>query len=59
MLQEGRHALKTLPTHFAGEVPRTGGSMCGHVSPVTQSGIVVLTTFLTLQVLLVGVVGLQ
>lgn len=33
--------------------------MCSHMTPVTQSGVVVLTTFLTLQVLLIRVVGLQ
>lgn len=59
MLQEGRHALETLPAHLAGEVPCTGGSMRCHMPPVTQSGVVVLTTFLTLQVLLVRIVGLQ
>lgn len=59
VLQEGRHALKTLPAHLAGEVSCIGGSMCRHMAPITQSGVVVLTTFLTLQVLLIRIVGLQ
>lgn len=58
VLQENRRALVTLHAHFTGEIPRRGG-VHGHMALVSQLGVVVLPTLLTLEGLFVGVMGLQ
>lgn len=58
MLQEHRRTLIGLHAHFTGEIPRCG-RVHGHVALISQLGVIVLPTLLTLEGLLVGVMGLQ
>lgn len=59
VLEQCGHTLKHLMTNLTGEVTDGRGGMCTHVASKTQTGVVTLSTFFTLQFLLVGVVGLE
>lgn len=58
VLQENRCTLIALHAHFTGKITCCG-RVHGHVPLVSQLGVVVLPTLLTLEGLLVGVMGLQ
>lgn len=58
VLQKRRRALVGLHAYFTGEIA-CRGRVHGHMALISELGIVVLPTFLTLEGLLVGVMGLQ
>lgn len=58
VLQQNRRTLVALHAHFTREVARRG-SVHGHMALISQLGVVMLSTLLTLEGLLVGVMGLQ